>query len=276
MCSRKLKFVCLPSLNDSAMSEAYSGTKDERYSEINIIFKDKNRKLVGIDEQTTFKDLITAILITRNRSLNKHEKLKQKRRNLNESDYLICESINNVEKVLDSNTQVRNELKRASRELTLLNGQFNVVYTMRLKQSIQRLSFDSANYRKRKSSLKRVPVLEEFCQSENGNLSGKKNNTLKSSSNDKEDDLEFKLKIMDKFVDERLKYLNLLEDYLALLDSIEQTSKTKKNDPKLVLNVDVDSGFNSASSACSSHSSLNSYGKVNDGIVSSSKYETLV
>ncbi len=275
MCSRKLKFVCLPLLNDSVMSEAYTGTKDEKYTEINIIFKNKNRKLVGIDEKTTFNDLITAILITRNQSLNKHEKLKQKARNLNESDYLICQSINNVEKVLDSNTLVRNELKRASRELILLNDQFAVVYTMRSKQSIQCLSFDSNSYRKRKSSVKRVPVLEEFCHSTQGQLTGKNKKNTTSSSKVKED-LQSKLKLMDRFVDERMKYLNLLEDYLALLESIEHTPKLKRSDPKVDLDVDVDSGFNSASSACSSHSSLNMSEKMRNGTDSSSKFETLV
>ena len=167
MCSNKKTLACIfdNGANCSILSDTYKrNDKSKRIhhqqqqqplnnnltNQIHIKLKNKTRLLTGIDETTTFSDLKLALVITYykkrlNKSnqpeeaqLRKFQKNFEYLKKVAANDYVICESTNEVEKVIDSDQNVRSVLKRIHRESAFLNN-FNVTHSMRLKRSLLRL-----------------------------------------------------------------------------------------------------------------------------------------
>jgi hypothetical protein len=278
--------------NDSSIYSNYYKKSTEsinsKLSQIQIKFKNKFKLLTGIDEKTTFNDLKMAILISLESNLNKSKKYL-----LNKAkDYVILQSVNNVEKIISSRKSVQSELKQLKREAILLQDEFKIFYIMRLKKSLHVLKplddviVASTNAKSNLTTNNKKYILAELIPD---NYSFMLNmNTNKSNEKTMDDDsplvkisnnLDCAIDKLDVYIQERKSYIKLLENYLDLLDSIEQDEKLMPNEQdhkklmvqnlsKMVIspttNVDntdvesIDTGFNSISSSTrSSISSIN-------------------
>lgn len=153
----KCLFVNSAKLNESIGSSSEYGSDYKNRNQIKIYFNQRLKVLTGIEEKTTFRDLITAILVSSSKSLPNDKLVKEIDR------YVICETLNSVEKCLDSELNVRDELERIRSERMLLNHDQNISHTMRLKSSIKCLPMKiNSNLNELRSDSNTVLVLEEF------------------------------------------------------------------------------------------------------------------
>lgn len=152
------------------LSESFGGSSSEAYyrrcadnnnnkDQMKIFFKKRLKVLTGIEETTTFRDLISAILISTTTPI-----ITSKSNLEAEVDrYVICETMNRVDKCLDSRLNVKDELVRIRKETALCG--MRITHTMRLKSSIRCLPcrMDRANNPTRFSHPNgHVPILQEF------------------------------------------------------------------------------------------------------------------
>lgn len=238
-------FKCLLSHNESMLSEAYFGkqkTSSFKLNEIKIIFKNRLKLMTGIDANTTFEDLKMALLISKNES--KPSSKSQKSKSLNHKEYVICESVNNVEKVIDSSSNVQSELKRIHQESMLLEDDFKIFHIMRLKASLKRLPCQAAKKRSSEKSKKHkheVPILTEFYPRDYSLLCSPEQQSKKAkTTSKKEKDIEKALVKFDVFIDERKNYIKLLEEYLDLLENMDVTKETEET---TIINLEVDEHY---------------------------------
>lgn len=153
----KCLFVNSAKLNESIGSSSEYGSDYKNRNQIKIYFNRRLKVLTGIEEKTTFRDLITAILVSSSKSLPNDKLVKEIDR------YVICETLNSVEKCLDSELNVREELERIRNERMLLNHDQNISHTMRLKSIIKCLPMKiNSNLNELRSDSNTVLVLEEF------------------------------------------------------------------------------------------------------------------
>lgn len=214
MCSNQtLKCLLNTNKNASIISEAYDA---KTYTQIKIYFKNKFKLCTGIDCKTTFNDLKLALLMSfykskyaasksKSKLAKNYEALKNKALN----DYVICESVNTVEKVIDSNLYVLNELKRISHEEMFL-GDLKVLHIMRSKRKLVPLPTLNLNSLEEDE----VPILREFYSPTHD-----KSHSTTQSLTTKLIDLQ--LEKFDQFIEQRKAYINLLEQYLNLLDLVK-------------------------------------------------------
>jgi hypothetical protein len=143
MCSNSKTLACIfDNKNQSILSDTYKRSSrplvtttnifSNNLNQIQIKFKNKYRTLTAIDECTNFDDLKLALIISSyKKRLAKsgqpeHVQLKKFQKNFEElkrmasNDYVICECVNNVEKMIDSTQNVRDALKRIHREAIFL------------------------------------------------------------------------------------------------------------------------------------------------------------
>ena len=270
MCSNKKTLACIfdNGANCSILSDTYKrNDKSKRIhhqqqqqqplnnnltNQIHIKFKNKTRLLTGIDETTTFSDLKLALVITyykkrlsksnqpEEAQLRKFQKNFEHLKKVAADDYVICESTNEVEKVIDSDQNVRSVLKRIHRESVFLNN-FNVTHSMRLKRSLLRLSPDQSvkKMSKAKSARRRVvlgeprevPILEEFFPDNDENemvdvpLYDSVPSSPLASSLSSANEIDEQLKCFDVIIKQRKEYIQLLERYLNLSDELEADMK---------------------------------------------------
>ena len=270
MCSNKKTLACIfdNGANCSILSDTYKrNDKSKRIhhqqqqqqplnnnltNQIHIKFKNKTRLLTGIDETTTFSDLKLALVITyykkrlsksnqpEESQLRKFQKNFEHLKKVAADDYVICESTNEVEKVIDSDQNVRSVLKRIHRESVFLNN-FNVTHSMRLKRSLLRLSPDQSvkKMSKAKSARRRVvlgeprevPILEEFFPDNDENemvdvpLYDSVPSSPLASSLSSANEIDEQLKCFDVIIKQRKEYIQLLERYLNLSDELEADMK---------------------------------------------------
>lgn len=213
MCSNQT-LKCLLN-NQSIISEAYDRSSS---NQIKIFFKNKFKLLTNIDSKTTFNDLKLALLVSfyKTKYSNKHGKfvkkfdlLKQKATN----DYVICESVNSVEKVINSNLFVLNELKRINRESRLI-GDFQIIHIMRSKHSL--LPLPSIDIKRTDDTSDKIPILREFYSDDSD-----ENSDIMTTAK-----IDEQLNKFDEFIQQRKVYINLLEKYLDLLDSCQTQSSS--------------------------------------------------
>ncbi|CAF0842598.1 unnamed protein product [Brachionus calyciflorus] len=152
---------------------------EPKLSHIKIVYKNKVKLMTGLEDETTFGDLIKAILVTRD-DTQKSEK--------SSDDYIICQSVNGVEKFLDSKSKVREELIKVHKELEQFQteSKSQVLYLLRSKKSID--------------CFKKKEVTP-------------KNDTFKS--------IDKLVQKFDFYIEERQVYIKLLEDYLMTMDLLE-------------------------------------------------------
>ena len=209
MCSNKTLKCLLNANNASIVSSAYDKSKLPTNNQIKIYFKNKFKLCTGIDSKTTFNDLKLALLVCfykdnkKSKRMKNHDYLKRKALN----DYVICESVNEVEKVIDSNLCVLNELKRISQEEKL--GDFKILHIMRPKNKLVSLNVNTI---KVKSFLADDLPIEETSKDKDYNL------CLTSQL------IDLQLKKFDQFIEQRKAYIDLLEQYLDLLEFVETDS----------------------------------------------------
>lgn len=319
MCSNKKTLSCIFDGNNcSVLSDTYrrSASKSKRpeplpqqkkqqhpisstlTNQIHIQFKNKNRLLTGIDENTTFTDLKLALIITfykkRLSRSNQPEdvQLKKFQKNFDylkkvaSEDYVITESINDVVKMIDSDQRVRNVLKRIHRGSSLSHQDCKVTHAMRLKRSILRLSPEkgtpskkkrSKSASKRRSTLtgrpeSEVPIQDEFFldNDENDVIEVPPTYESMSSSND----IDEQLKFFDIIIKQRKEYIILLEKYLSLSDELEadMLAKQESQVPHFTL-IEPKAKKSAKLSLESSESSSTDtgFGSVHDDTVSASE-----
>ena len=144
--------------------------------------------------------------------LKNYEYLKQKAIN----DYVICESINSVEKVIDSEQKVLNELDRISREAIFL-ADLKVIHIMRSKSRLMPLPpvITTSDYEK----TEKVPILSEFSTQLPHNKQLPTRKELKESATNAI--IDEQLEKFNQFIEQRKAYIRLLEQYLDLVETIE-------------------------------------------------------
>lgn len=277
MCTKPLQ-CWLKQGNESIISDFYIDDENKQNSksamdinEIKIVFKGKVKLLTGLDAMTIFNDLKLALLASFKQSVE----IKQ----VELDKYVICESINSVEKVIDSSISVQSELKRLNQESYLLGDEYPIYHIMRLKSSIQKLATSNQrpvnNHKKRsdisKKESDKVAILEEFCQMSPASKI-KTKRKIKQKHELRLSELDKALHKFDRFIEERETYIKLLEDYLKLLETIETEKESEDEEFKNDLNqitetissnycitdTDTDTGFSSSSNS-SSTSSINKY-----------------
>lgn len=318
MCSNKKTLSCIFDGNNcSVLSDTYrrSTSKSKRpqphqkqqqhpisstlANQIHIRFKNKNRLLTGIDENTTFTDLKLALIITyykkRLSRSNQPEdvQLKKFQKNFDylkkvaSEDYVITESVNDVEKMIDSDQSVRNVLKRIHRESVLFHQDCNVTHAMRLKRSMLRLSPEKGTPSKKtrsKSTSKRrstlagrpesteVPILDEFFLDNDENDAIEVPPTYESMSSS--NDIDEQLKCFDIIIKQRKEYITLLEKYLSLSDELEadMLAKQESQIPHFTLVApETKKGAKLSLESSESSSTDTGFGSVHDDTVSASE-----
>jgi hypothetical protein len=294
--------------NDSSIYSNYykKTTEPSKFNQIQIKFKNKFKLLTGIEENTTFNDLKMAILISLEANLNKSKKYLLKKA----KEFVILQSVNNVEKIISSTTNVQSELKQLNREAMLLQDEFKIFYIMRSKKSLHVLkppnddddhdvASTSTNTKSKSTTTKKyilpelIPDNYSFMINMNVNKSVEKTMDVDSPLVKISNNLDCAIDKLDVYIQERKSYIKLLENYLELLDSIEQDEKMnssyEQEHKKLIAqnlnrlaispttNVDntdaesVDTGFNSISSSTrSSISSIN--GDNSNTFINSKQY----
>ncbi len=143
MCSNRKTLACIfDNKNQAIQSDAYkrssrpmaTSTKivSNSLSQIQIKFKKKYRILTAINEHTSFDDLKLALIITsykkrlarsshpENVQLIKFQKNFEELKRMAKDEYIICECVNEVEKVIDSKQKVRDVLMRINEEAIFL------------------------------------------------------------------------------------------------------------------------------------------------------------
>ena len=264
MCSSKKSLAfCLfeSNKNMSIVSDAYRKVDKNKKSELNqieIIFKRKPKLMTSIDDKTTFGDLKLALLISYyKKRLSKSTDVESRYKKLEKNyeavkriareDYVICESMNDVEKMIDDTQTVKSSLERIRRESNFLKD-LKVTHTMRLKRSIARLTQETPEA----NDPQQVPMLDEFFLDE-------KVVPVEEPiyENIKPYDIDNQLKCFDKYIEQRKNYIKLLEEYLALSDSLEADLLQSYD------STSSDTGFGSTDEASptSSTSSLNKFDK---------------
>ena len=215
MCSNKTLNCLFNKNNSSVLSEAY----DFSTKSLKIFFKQKFKLCTGIDNKTTFNDLKLALLFSLySKSKNSKSNLEYIKRKAD--NYVICESLNTVEKVIDSSILVINEINRISQE-SLLLGDLKVVHVMRSRKRLMPLPFLISSKNEQKEEEK-IPILREFYIEENNNNEKQKECTTTSIMIDEQ------LENFEIFIQERKNYINLLEEYLKLLETFDITDLPKK------------------------------------------------
>ena len=234
MCTKKV-IGCMPSSmnnNISLLSDVYdckSFTDNKSFSQMKIYFKNKFKLCTGIDKNTTFNDLKLAVLVSfckaksskRNKPVKNYEYLKKKALN----DYVICESVNSVEKIINSENKVVRELDRIKSEAIFLTG-FKVIHIMRSKKHLMPMSqLSSPEYPLTLSvdscdETEKVPILSEFFTEE---VKQKQNPSTRKEHQELATGalIDEQLKRFDQFIEQRKTYIKLLEQYLDLVDTIE-------------------------------------------------------
>lgn len=212
-------FNCMFKMNESMISTDFCTIKDNspcKLDQIKIFYKNKVKLLTGLEDNTTFEDLIIAVLISNqsNPSKNKH-------------DYNIYQSINGSETTLDPKLQVKLELKRIQQESKYTGKKFDITYSMLPK--------------KLKEEVKISPKTSKRER--------KVRDTIRHKEAKKQDDLDKVLNEFDSYIIERKNYIKLLEEYLTTLEliEIEQCKYSANHDSD-------DTGFDSASSTSSTAS----------------------
>ena len=148
MCSNRKTLACIfdNQANESTLSDTYkrsilpsSNIITSNLNQIHIKFKNKFRLLTALDENTSFDDLKLALVISSYKKrlsksgqseasqLKKFQKNFEELKRMATEDYVICESVNEVEKMIDSSQVARDVLKRINREAVLLKN-FKVGY----------------------------------------------------------------------------------------------------------------------------------------------------
>lgn len=229
MCSNKKTLACLfDNQNKSILSDTYKKSiltiNATNLDQIQIKFKNKYRLLTAIDEKTSFDDLKLALIISyykkrlsassqsEQSQLKKFQKNFENLKRIASEDYVICETTNGVEKMIDSSQRVREALKRFNKEAVFLKD-FKVSHSMRLKRSLVSLSPETKSKCKVKES-KKVPILEEFF------IEDEKTEHAGYNPGDSSD-IDKQLELFDKYIDQRKNYIKLLEEYLMLTDELE-------------------------------------------------------
>lgn len=151
---------------------------EPKLTHLKIVYKNTVKLMTGLEEKTTFEDLIKAILVTK----IPEEKKKQK----TENDYIICQCVNGIEKPLNSNCRVREEIRKIQKEMEQYDTNVQVLYLMRSKKSLE---------------------------------STKKKRTYKED--EKSISIEKLINKYDFYIHERQIYIDLLEDYLSTLSFLE-------------------------------------------------------
>ncbi|RMZ96199.1 hypothetical protein BpHYR1_010649 [Brachionus plicatilis] len=159
---------------------------EPKLSHVKIVYKNTVKLMTGLEEKTTFQDLIKAILVTKISEDSKKQK--------SSDDYVICQCVNGVEKLLNSNSRVIEEMRQIHQEMEQFGTNIQIFYLMRSKKSVDTLS-------KKKSPFKEDDTF-----------------TL----------LEKLIKNFDFYIHERQVYIELLEDYLTTLSLIDDQSQTSE------------------------------------------------
>jgi hypothetical protein len=272
--------------SSSTLSGNYFYSTDSRTNstQIKIHFNQKPKLLTGIDAKTTFGDLIAAILISS--AFQVDNDLDSELIRAKAHEYVICESRNHVEKCLEPSLRVKCELDRIACESALVEPhKYKVRHTMRHKLSIQCLRIcgesksgckkilaesnshlfsetndddnNNNNVEKRKPN-EVVGILEEFMlgsnidekvfvgtnRGENGQHNIGPNNKMS---------LKKALLKFDRYIEERREYVRLLEEYLVMLEDLEEHFDWV-NDELVVYDSDStqDTGFDSVTSSVES------------------------
>ncbi len=213
MCSNKTLNCLFNKNNSSVLSEAY----DFSTKSLKIFFKQKFKLCTGIDNKTTFNDLKIALLFSLySKSKNSKSNLEYIKRKAD--NYVICESLNTVEKVIDSSILVINEINRISQE-SLLLGDLKVVHVMRSRKRLQPLPFLISSKNGQKEE--KIPILREFYIEENKNEKQIECTTTSIMIDEQLENFEI-------FIQERKNYINLLEEYLRLLETFDITDLPKQ------------------------------------------------
>ena len=260
MCSTVSTIKCLFITNESIYSEPYLPNKpkaiDTSLTEIRIIFKNRIKLLKGINSSTTFGDLKLALLISRNQA----KADTREKSSYASKKWCICQSMNKVEKIMSSDLNVQNEMRRSINERVLTNNEFNVIYIMRLKSNLQKVSSREVLAGENVTSNK-IPILAEFCPK----IYKKKIAKPKSTATKV---IESALKNFDKHIDERKKLVKLLEEYYETLDCFDEdksdaqstcnSSQTQESDrfyaiSKLKVKDSMDSSFNVYNYKCETY-----------------------
>jgi hypothetical protein len=223
MCSKTSTIKCLFPSKDLIYSEPYLrliNTEETKpklcpmLTEIRIIFKNRIKLLKGINSATTFGDLKLAMLVSRQVSKNQ----TRTKENYGVKKWCICESVNQVEKILTSDLLVQDEMKRANREISMLNNEFKVIYIMRLKSNLQILKSNSSD---QKTVSNKIPILAEFCPSVSSKKSPKSSNKGLS--------IGVALKKFDTYIEERKNLIKLLENYYEALDDLDEKKSVNES-----------------------------------------------
>ena len=231
MCSNRKTLACIfDNQNHSIVSEAYKKKTDKRstsnqFTQIQIKFKNKFRLLTAIDEKTTFDDLKLALVISYYKKRlsksvqNKDDQTKKFAKNYENlkkiatDDYVICETVNEVDRVIDSSVKVRNTLKQIKNESIFLKD-MKVTHSMRLKRSLTR---HEESPKSTEPKEKQFPILNEFFIDTNKS----KECISPTYENVQPHDIDVQLKCFDNLIQQRKNYIKLLEEYLELSDQLE-------------------------------------------------------
>jgi len=241
MCT-KIGNGCMPSSmknNVSFLSDEYNckpinnnnnkNNSNKSFTQMKIFFKNKFKLCTGIDTNTTFNDLKLAVLVSsykakysnkKHKLVKNYEHLKKKAQN----NYVICESVNSVEKIIDSENKVIHELNRINSEAIFLTG-IKVIHIMRDKNHLMPMPPLSTEFPLSPpvdncNESEKVPILREFFTEEAHRVPKlpTRKDLQKSATNAIIDE---QLERFDQFIEQRKAYIQLLEQYLDLVESIE-------------------------------------------------------
>ncbi len=87
---------------------------------------------------------------------------------------------------------------------------------MRLKRSLERLSPEPRVFKKEAKSSNRIPILEEFYISETQEVDAEP-----MYENVEPNDIDKQLMCFDKYIEQRKRYIELLEQYICITDELE-------------------------------------------------------
>lgn len=274
MCSNRKTLACIfDNQNHSIVSEAYKKSEkrptSHQFTQIQIKFKNKFRLLTAIDEKTTFDDLKLALVISYYKKRlaksiqNKDDQTKKFAKNyenlkkIANDDYVICETINEVDRMIDSSIKVRDALKRIQNESVFLKD-MNVTHSMRLKRSLTRLTDETA--KTSKTNKKQMPILNEFFIDTNDS----KACAPPTYENVQPHEIDIQLKCFDNLIQQRKNYIKLLEEYLELSDQLESDLLTSNKMNQLKVPASNETELDSSDTGFSSPDDISCVDSLSD------------
>lgn len=105
---------------------------EPKLTHLKIVYKNTVKLMTGLEENTTFEDLIKAILVTKIPEDSRKPKTS--------NDYIICQCVNGVEKPMDSKSRVRDEIRKIQKEMEEYDTNVKILYLMRSKKSLESIT----------------------------------------------------------------------------------------------------------------------------------------